>query len=380
MPGFFAQDDLSPNVIELGRVRQAAAGGYIDLTSANPTEQGLLFPSEVLEEASRIYLHDRHYAPDPRGLPATRDAIQRYYSSRTPPLDLGRDDIVVTASTSESYSLLLALLCDPGDNILVPQVTYPLFEYFAAMHHVRLRPYQLREADGWSIDQMSLLQQADERSRAVFIVSPHNPTGMVIQQPLEALIQLRLPVICDEVFASFTYSVPATPPLGTLYTDLPVFHLNGISKMFGLPDLKCGWIALNIAARRFSARLELLNDTFLSSSTLIQSMLPSIFQHGSAFVETQVDRVRSNIAFALQTFQHHQVVDVQAPQGGYYLFLRVARWTDEDALVLYLLELGVLVHPGYFFGSSTDAHLVLSALVEPTRFRSGIETLARALL
>lgn len=250
MIGFFAGGDLTPNRIE--QTRAALRGQYIDLTSSNPTHQGLLFPPQVLQTAAASYWHARRYDPDPRGSHEARAAIQRYYAQRQPPLALAADDLFLTASTSEAYSLLFALLTEPGDNVLAPVVTYPLFEFLAEMHHIELRPYALDEARGWRIDPASLHAQVNARTRAVLIVSPHNPTGAIVAEPLPALSSLGLPLICDEVFAPFTYRQPATPPLGTLHPELPVFHLNGISKMFALPDLKLGWIGLNAAARPWS--------------------------------------------------------------------------------------------------------------------------------
>src|ERR671933_2340830 len=209
MPGFWADEDLSPNEIELARRRAMQRPGYIDLASSNPTHQGLLFPGAILSSAAQRYWDARRYDPDPRGLFATREAIAAYYSRRAPALDLTPDQIFVTASTSEAYSLLFALLAEPGDNILGPDVTYPLFEFLAAIHHVELRPYRMIEAEAWAIDERSIAEAADARTRAVLIVSPHNPTGKVITRPLEMLDRLGIPVICDEVFAPFTYSVLA---------------------------------------------------------------------------------------------------------------------------------------------------------------------------
>ena len=293
MAGFLDGEDLSPNAIE--RARQATVGRYIDLTSSNPTHQGLLFPDDILRDASAAYWSNRRYDPEPRGLQAARKAIVQYYAERTPALALDADQIVVTASTSEAYSLLFALLTNPGDNVLAPVITYPLFEYLAAVHHIELRPYALDERRGWRIDPTSLRLQADERTRAVLVVSPHNPTGAVQAVRLPALRALDLPIICDEVFAAFPYRAATVPPLGALYPDLPVFHLNGISKMFGLPDLKLGWIALNDAAYdRFGERLEVLNDTFLSANTLTQPMLPSIFERGRAFTAAMHQRIRES--------------------------------------------------------------------------------------
>jgi aspartate/methionine/tyrosine aminotransferase len=380
MTGFFADGDLTPNRIELARQRASAGAGYIDLTSSNPTHQGLIFPSNVLQDAAERYLRARRYDPDPRGALAAREAIARYYAGRKPPLSLTIDDLFITASTSEAYGLLFALLAAPGDNVLAPAVSYPLFEYLAAIYHVELRSYELDEADGWRIDPSSLLAQVDERTRAILIISPHNPTGMVVQEPQPALAQLGLPVICDEVFAEFTYRAPTTPPLGALHPELPIFHLNGISKMFALPDMKLGWIALSGPANeRYGARLELLNDTFLGANSLTQAMLPTLFTEGWSFVEAMRARVRANLDLALGVLAGNQLLHVYPPDGGYYLFPALLGCDDEEQMAVRLLDHRVLVHPGFFYGYERGAHLMLSCLTEPTRLAEGLERLIEGL-
>jgi alanine-synthesizing transaminase len=374
-----AGEDLTPNRIELARQAAEAGPGYIDLTSSNPTYQGLLFPPEVLQAAAQPYWSARRYEPDPRGSLPARASIVAYYASRTPALPLSQADVFLTANTSEAYSLLFALLAEPGDNILAPAVSYPLFDYLAAMHHVALRPYALDESRGWRIDPASLHAQADSRTRAVLVVSPHNPTGTVIHSALPTLAALGLPVICDEVFAEFTTQGAPAPPFGALHPQLPVFHLNGISKMFALPDLKLGWIALSGGAQIYSERLEVLNDTFLSASALTQAMLPELFTHGQAFTTEMRDYVRANIDLALERLDGCPAVQVRRPDGGYYLFPAVSGWDDEEELVIHLLKHGVLVHPGFFYGYEHGTHVMISCLTRTELLAEGVERLVAAL-
>jgi alanine-synthesizing transaminase len=182
------------------------------------------------------------------------------------------------------------------------------------------------------------------------------------------------------VFAEFPYQAPATPPLGALHPDLSVFHLNGISKLFALPDLKLGWIALSGPARQeYGDRLELLNDMFLGANSLTQSMLPDLFAGGMSFVAEIRARVRGNITLALERLAPNQCFRAQAPDGGYYLFPEVLGWGDEDALVLHLLDHGVLVHPGYFYGYERGTHLMIACLAESARFAEGIDRIIRAI-
>jgi aspartate/methionine/tyrosine aminotransferase len=380
MTGFFAEGDLTPNRLEIARRRKQLEGGYLDLTGSNPTSQGLLFPPEILQTASTGYWKTRLYKPDPfGGLPA-REAIAHYYASRTPPLSLSVDNIFITASTSEAYSHLFALLCQPGDNVLMPEVTYPLFEYLAAIHHVELRSYRMDEAARWSLIPDSLREQVDEHTRAILLISPHNPTGMIIQSAQAVLEEIGLPLICDEVFAEFTYRATHTPPLGALHPTLPIFHLNGISKLFALPDMKLGWIVLSGSAFEYRDRLELLNDTYLSASSLVQYMLPTLFEQGMPFVTAMTQRVRDSLYRAIEVMGHSRYLKVTPPDGGYYLFPKVETWSDEEALALYLLEQGVLVHPGYYYGyEGAGAHIMVSCLTEPETLFKGLEILVRAL-
>jgi aspartate/methionine/tyrosine aminotransferase len=378
MSGFLADADLSANAIEQARQRSP---GYIDLTSSNPTQQGLLFPPDVLRTAAEPYWSQRRYSPDPKGLPTARAAITNYYlRHRTPSFTLDRNDLLITASTSEAYGLLFTLLTEPGDNVLGPNITYPLFDHLAEAHHVELRTYDLDESRGWQMDEASLLDAADERTRAVLIVSPHNPTGMIVKQPVSALDQLNVPVICDEVFAEFTYRATHTPPFAALHPALPAFMLNGISKMFALPDLKLGWIVMNTpAASTFGARLEILNDAYLSANSLTQTMLPALFAHGTPFVDAMRTRVQQSLDMALSALSACPALRVQPPDGGYYLFPRVLGWDDEEALVLHLLEHGVLVHPGFFYGCDDSAHIMISCLTEPAVLAAGLARLVKAL-
>ena len=380
MTGFLAYDDLTPNAIELARRRRADGAGYIDLTSSNPTHQGLQFPQHVLRDAADRYWAARRYDPDPRGLLAARRAVVHYYAQRRPALALLPDQIILTASTSEAYNLLFALLTDPGDNVLAPAVSYPLFEYLAAVHRIELRPYALDERRSWRIDPASLHAQADHRTRAVLVISPHNPTGMVIQAALPALEALRLPLICDEVFAEFAYMASHVPPIAALHPALPVFTLNGISKMFALPDMKLGWIALNTPAHeRYAARLELLNDTFLSASGLVQAMLPDLFAGAPEFIDRMRLHVHAGLDMASELLAQSQFLGVRRPDGGYYLFPEVYGWPDEEALILHLLEHGVLVHPGYFYSYEHGSHLMISCLTAHETLRAGLLRLIAAL-
>lgn len=378
MPGFLDGADLSANTIDDARQRRA---DVIDLTSSNPTNNGLLFPVDILATAAALYWSNRRYQPHPRGILAARQAVATYYAQRTPAVLCDpHHDIMMTASTSEAYALLFALLTDPGDNVLVPDISYPLFDYLAAMYRVELRTYPLDANRGWRIDQWQLGRASDERTRAVLLVSPHNPTGMVIRQALPILNVLQLPVICDEVFADMPYQVAQVPPFAALMPQLPVFTLNGISKMCALPDLKLGWITMTVSARQqYAARLEVLNDTLLGANTLVQTMLPHILTAGHTFMAHQRQHIQHQVAFVLDALATVPGVRVRPPDAGYYVYVQVNCALDEESLVLALLEHGVFVHPGFFFGASTGCALVISALVAQPQLGIGMQRLVAGL-
>lgn len=376
MTGAFSDLDLTPNRIE--HARRRLAGRYIDLTSSNPTQQGLLFPPEVLRAAAEGFWETRRYEPDPKGSRRARETIAAYYAERMPGSARAPtpEHIFITASTSEAYSLLFALLSEPGDNVLGPDVTYPLFEHLAAIHHVELRPYVLDESRHWAIDGRSVERQTDARTRAILVISPHNPTGVVARAPIPGR---ALPIVCDEVFAEFAYAAPRAPAMFELHADRPVFVLNGISKMFALPDLKLGWIALNDAAlAAYGERLELLNDTFLGANALAQFMLPALFERGLGFTRSMAARVRDSLDMALAALAGHPRIHAAPPDGGYYLFPRVDGWEDEEELVLHVLEHGALVNPGYFFNYGGPTRVMISCLTEPARLRDGLARLIAA--
>ncbi len=377
---FLSGANLEPNAIEVAR--RAKAGRYIDLTSSNPTLQGLLFPPDILRAAAADFWDARRYTPDPRGSRTARAAIAADYA-KTRGVQFDPDAIFLTASTSEAYSLLFALLTEAGDNVLAPDVGYPLFDQLAALRQIELRPFRMDPACDWAIDEGSLLRAANARTRAVLLVSPHNPTGHIVTRAIRALDRLGLPLICDEVFAAFTYRAQYTPLVAALHPGLPVFTLNGVSKRFALPDLKLGWVAMNPPADvGFAARFEMLNDLFLGASALSQHLVPALFEHGGAFVQRMREHVRDNLDLAIDLLRASPRVRVSAPDGGYYLFPQIAGEHDEDAFVLRLLDAGVLAHPGYFYGCEADGNgmrVMISCLLEQGALRRGIETLVSVL-
>ena len=370
--GFLGGFETEVNCLETARRARLAQGlPVLDLTSSNPTLHGCIFPSRILKDLSGAYWEGRRYDPDARGSGKAREAIAGYYRlSRN--CDFRPDDIFITAGTSESYAILFSLLADPGDNIIVPEVTYPLFELLAEARKLELRSYRIFERSSWCVDYESLIHQKDDRTRAVLIISPHNPTGMIIRERNEGLALLGIPVISDEVFAEFADSDPA-PCLSSLYPDIPVFQLNGISKMFALPDMKLGWIAMNeVAGRLFAGRLEILNDCFLSAGSLIQFMLSGVFSAGMPFCREMTRSVRERVRYVHRYLQDAGLHCV-FPEGGTFVFPSLPEHVDEEKFAVELLQEGVLVHPGYFYGEVRKPHMMISCVPQIEELSPGLE-------
>ena len=388
--------------------RRAAGLPIVDLTSANPTRSGLAYPSGLLVPLA----DDRslRYDPMPFGLPDARQAVSDELARRGLAVPLTR--IVLTASTSEAYSLLFKLLCDPGDAVLAPRPSYPLVEHLTDLDGVVLEHYRLEFHGRWEIDLEQLRQKAAAtRMRAIIMISPNNPTGsLVTAQELHAVASIArehgLAMISDEVFADYPIEkwgregfsgdscenpsrpLSALQPTSALHShiatvgkqDWPLtFVLGGLSKSVGLPQMKLGWIAASGSPSQVADamdRLETICDAYLSVSTPVQLAAADFLQRGAA-VRAQIhERVRTNYA-QLQTISAaHLSCGVLPVEAGWYAVVQVPAVASEDAIVLDLLErTGVLVYPGYFFDFEREAFLVLSLLPEPDVFASAARAL-----
>jgi aspartate/methionine/tyrosine aminotransferase len=362
--------DFSQPQNAIARALAARGAPYLDLTLSNPTLAGLPLPLAALPPAPV-------YDPQPRGLPAAREAVATYHGASA-------DRVVLTASTSEAYSWLFKLLCASGDEVLVPEPTYPLFGYLTALECVRAVPYALRWDGEWHLDAAAL--RFSNRTRAVLVVSPGNPTGAYLKQEeraaLAALCRERgCALISDEVFADF----PAFPDArratsAVRYHDVLAFSLSGLSKVAGLPQLKLGWIvAAGPGAGEAVQRLELIADTYLSVGTPVQLAAPQLIAGRGVFQAALRDRLARNRAALAAVRPSGAPWDVLRAEGGWSEVLSVPRSRSEEEWVLVLLEAGVLVHPGYFFDFPAGAHLVLSLLPEPEAFRRAAAILAGVL-
>jgi aspartate/methionine/tyrosine aminotransferase len=354
---------------------RAAGQPILDLVKGNVNEHGIVYPHDVLEEILRDATeHARVYKPDSLGQIEARDAISGYYQNNIP-----ATQIVITPGTSISYWYCFKLLAEPEDEILTPQPSYPLFDYIARLCGVTLTTYALDESEGWVIDLEHLERQIGSRTRAIVLISPHNPTGMVAS--IEQLHELagiagryEIPIISDEVFSEFLFGRDTLPR--PAFTDAPlVFTLNGFSKMFALPGMKIGWIGVtgedHLVEKTLSA-LELISDTFLPVNETAQFAVPQIFAKGQPFLDRYRQWIANSRNVALQCLTG---CDVVHPAGGFYITARLS--TDEDRAALQLLrDDGVLVHPGYYYDIVPD-HLVMTFIQEQLNLRKAYTAIAQ---
>ena len=309
---------------------RAAGHPILDLVKGNVNEHGMVFPQEALREILREASDQaRVYKPDSLGQSAAREAISAYYDARIPAAQ-----IVVTPGTSVSYWYCFKLLAEPGDEILTPQPSYPLFDYIARLCGVTLTTYELDESRDWAIDLEHLERQISSKTRAIVLISPHNPTGMVAS--MEQLHELaaiaaryEVPIISDEVFSEFLFEHETLPR--PALTDAPlVFTLNGFSKMFALPGMKIGWIGVSgdehLVDKSLSA-LELISDTFLPVNETAQFAVPRIFAEGQGFLANYKQWIRECRNVAVDSLSG---CSFAAPAGGFYVTLRLARRRRTD--------------------------------------------------
>ena len=373
-----SQHDV-PNALAEAVARARAKRALLDLTTGNPTNAGLPYASGAILEALADPRGLR-YQPEPLGLASARAAVARDWSARGTPIQAAR--IALTASTSEAYAVLFKVLCDPGDEILVPAPSYPLLGFLAAFEAVTLRTYPLVYAGGWHVDLAALRAAVTPRTKAIVVVSPNNPTGSYLGEgELEAMLDLGLPIVSDEVFA--TYPLAAVEGRITSVANAKrglVFALSGLSKLAALPQMKLGWIgvagepSLGDAAM---ARLELVLDAFLSVATPIQHALPVILANRNVTEEAIRARIRTNLSVARSALQRAPAANVLDVEGGWYAIIRVPETqSDEEWAIELALHDGVHVQPGYFFDMGRGAHLVVSLLTPPDTFAEGVTRVA----
>ena len=387
---------LEPNLFSRALAQARASGRILlDLTETNPTSVGISYPAALLSALADPA--GAAYAPEPRGLRSAREAIAkkpsgRFFADAAPKnrpdgFFVDPDHIVLTSSTSEAYSLIFKLLCDPGDRVLVPQPSYPLFDLLTRLDAVDAAPYVLEHHGVWSIDRESLMRASTPRTRAVLIVSPNNPTGSMLRRDDREWLatyaaERQLALIADEVFAEYPLAPRSDAVSLSGEARALTFVLGGLSKSVGLPQMKLAWIEVTGPPDLVTPaleRLDVIADTYLSVSTPVQLAAARLLDEGSAVRVQILTRLMQNLATLNHLVQAHPAVSVVPPEGGWSVVLRVPAVHREEELVLHLMEKeAVIVHPGYYFDFPNEAYLVLSLLPDPAIFRDGAARVLRA--
>jgi aspartate/methionine/tyrosine aminotransferase len=390
-------------------VEEARTGGrqILDLTVSNPTRAGLEYDSAAIL-AALASPRALDYDPQAKGLLCAREAVARYYRER-----LGEEDvtanggvdaerIVLTTSTSEGYSFVFRLLCNAGDELLVPKPSYPLFEFLADLQDVRLVPYPLIYDHGWQMDFPSLEQAVTERTRGVVVVHPNNPTGSFVSAKERELLnsfcrERELAVIADEVFLDYVIrgsagadelrstgqpgaAVPTWSFAGN--GEVLTFTLSGVSKISGLPQMKVAWVVTSgprELAEAAMERLEVIADTYLSMNAPVQWAVPVLLEQRENIQRQLITRVRGNLAEIDRQLAGQEACSRLTVEGGWYAVLRVPVTRSDEELAIALVEdESVVVHPGHFYDFPRDGFLVLSLITPEREFGEGIGRVLRS--
>jgi alanine-synthesizing transaminase len=380
---------LDPNQFAQALEAHRRAGKeLLDLTVSNPTECGLVYPEQeiltALADARALV-----YSPESKGLRKAREVVADYYRGRAgfagPGERVDPERIVLTSGTSEGYSHIFRLLCEPGDEILVPAPSYPLFEFLADLADIRLVPYPLLYDHGWQIDFASLRAALTSRSRAVLVVHPNNPTGSFVK-PREAaeLAEIcaahEMAIVADEVFLDYTGG-PGPARTFAFHDAALTFTLSGLSKISLLPQMKLAWMVVSgpqAPVHTAIERLEIIADTYLSPSTPVQLALPKFLALRSGLQAQLQRRIFANLAVLDGVLRESKLLARLDREGGWYAVLRVPVTGSDEALTVALLErCSILVHPGHFFNFSRDGFLVLSLITPEQQFQEGVRRLRK---
>jgi alanine-synthesizing transaminase len=357
----------------------------IDLTASNPTHCDFNFDSAAILSALSN-AESLNYDPDPQGLLSARKAVADYYQTskvRGNAAAISPEQIFLTTSTSEGYSYLFRLLCDPDDEVLVPRPSYPLFEFLADIQDVQLRAYELFYDHGWHIDICGLQKAITARTRAVLVVNPNNPTGSFVHRDeLKRLVlfcrEHNLALISDEVFLD--YEVESNAENTAAFSDECLsFALSGLSKISCLPQMKLAWIVVNGPSelrKEAHARLQVLADTYLSVNAPIQHALPELLKQRDRLQPQLTQRIRTNLGLLDRQLKAAGSIQRLRVEGGWYSVLRIpAKRSDEDLAIELIEHSRVVVHPGHFYDFQADGYLIVSLITPEIEFRNGVASI-----
>jgi alanine-synthesizing transaminase len=349
----------------------------LDLTASNPTEVGLQYESERLLKALASP-RALEYEPAPQGLLPARKAVAGYYAEKG--IEVSPEQIFLTVSTSEAYTYAFRLLCDPGDEVLVPQPSYPLFEFLADLQDVKLVPYELIYDHGWQIDFHSLECAITSKTKAVLVVHPNNPTGSYVKREEKRLLdricdERGIAVIADEVFLDYSLGGHDQVSFAGSHGAL-TFTLSGLSKISALPQMKSAWTVLSgpdSLAQEASARLEVIADTYLSPNAPVQWALPEMLASREGIQRQLKARVTGNLALLDEALARQSMCQRLVIEGGWYATVRVPVTRSDEELAIQMLEQqSVLVQPGHFYDFASDGYLVISLITPSHVFAEGV--------
>ena len=376
--------NLHPNRLAEALEQHKASGRrLLDLSASNPTECGFKYDAPAIMRALCAPA-SLQYHPDPKGLKSARQAVSDYYAERGEKVATG--DLVLTASTSEAYSFIFRLLCNPGDELLIPTPGYPLFDFLADVNDVKLTRYPLFYDHGWHIDIHALKQAITPRTRGIIVVHPNNPTGHFTKA--EETLQLnqvcsgnKMAIIADEVFLDF--SLGSEQKSFVVNSGALTFTMSGISKISGLPQMKFAWLAVSgpeAEKREALARLEMIADTYLSLNAPIQLAAPVLLHQRKKFQQQLISRVRANLDELDAQITKEKRFDRLNVEGGWYAVLRVPATRPDEELAIELLQKhGVYLHPGHFYDFPGEGHLVVSLITPQHDFAEGLRRLLFAI-
>jgi alanine-synthesizing transaminase len=373
--------DFQPNRLTRMLAKKRAEGSEIlDLTESNPTKVGLRYPAEILE----VFRDERmlRYEPSPAGLRDAREAVAGYYLDRG--ITVEPERILLTASTSEAYAYLFKLLTDPGDEVLVPRPSYPLFEFLATMESVEVRSYPLRYHGQWAIDLDGIVSALTSRTRAIILVNPNNPTGSFVKRnELDELTRMcaerNIALISDEVFSDYWFAADQER-VSTLSEQTAglAFAMSGLSKIAGLPQMKLGWIVMageRQQREQARERLEWIADTYLSVGTPVQCGAAGLLRWGNSIQRQIRERTAANLQLAREHLAGSPA-GLLLVEGGWCGTVQVPNLRSGEEWALQLLEAAnLLVQPGFFYDFEGEAFLVCSLLTEQVLFREGLNRL-----
>jgi aspartate/methionine/tyrosine aminotransferase len=375
----------------------------INLTDTNFHRNGYKFPEMLLKQFANEYISMRNYDPHSKGDIQARESISKFYSKQG--IHIGSDNIILTASSSESYSLLFNNLSETGDNIILPEPTYPLFEFIADFNKLETRFYKMNPNKSWDIDIDSIQKAIDNRTAFIMLISPNNPTGQVIpEETINAILNIcsnrDIMLISDEVFSEFIYEKPDHQSNGNLLQHYPpcpsaidsyvtVFTINGISKMFACPDLKLSWIGVtgnDSKIKPIIDKLEISNDVFLNCNAMSQYILPKLFRQGKTFQKKMIKSIDKCRRLMIDMLSSTDKISFIPPSSGIHSVLKInsignekvsnlQSYDDEDFAIDLLKSKKVYLHPGYFYGLNDGIFAVISFLKDETSLRIGLERL-----